>query len=96
MYLNAQGQRIPAPRTRDASTTPQRPVRDERGRLVHPTRQSGGSGDWRREQDAGRRNSGDRSWAGPLEVVERDPTLSLELVDSELSGLRFITLLIIH
>lgn len=81
MYLNAQGQRIPAPRTRDASTTPQGPVRDERGRLVHPGHQSRASGDWRRDQDLARHDSTDRSWAGPLEIVERDPSLSLELVD---------------
>lgn len=82
MYLNAQGQRIPAPRTRDTSTTPQRPVRDERGRLIHPTRDNGRS-DWRRDDEPGRRNSGERAWVGPLEAVERDPSLSLDLVDSK-------------
>jgi len=82
MYLNAQGQRIPAPRTREASTTPQRPVRDEHGRIIHPARSSHGSGDWQRgEEPNKRRGSLDRSFNTPYEIVERDAALSVELID---------------
>jgi hypothetical protein len=84
MYLNAQGQRIPAPRTREASTTPQRPVRDELGRIVHPARSSGGSGELQRGESSGRPGSFDRSFNTPLEIVERDAALSVELIDREL------------
>lgn len=75
MYLNAQGQRIPAPRTRETSTTPQKPVRDDQGRIIHPMR--GGSGDWQRDE----RRGSDRSFNTPLEIVERDAALSVELID---------------
>jgi hypothetical protein len=78
MYLNAQGQRIPAPRTREASTTPQKTVRDEQGRIVRPKRD--GSGEWQRGSE-GRKGSFDRSFNSPLEVVERDAALSVELID---------------
>jgi hypothetical protein len=76
MYLNAQGQRIPAPRTREASTTPQR--RDEQGRIVRPKR--GSEGDWQNGAE-GRKASFDRSYNTPLEIVERDAALSVELID---------------
>jgi hypothetical protein len=78
MYLNAQGQRIPAPRTREASTTPQR--RDEQGRIVRPKR--GSDGDWQNGAE-GRKASFDRSYNTPLEIVERDAALSVELIDRE-------------
>lgn len=85
LYLNAQGERIPAPRTRDASTTPQRPVRDDMGRIIHPGR-SGGSEDWRRGSDAGDRpGSIGKAWSTPLDVVDRDASLSVELIDRESS-----------
>jgi len=81
MYLNAQGQRIPAPRTREASTTPQKPIRDDQGRIIRPIR--GGSGDWQRDQE---RRGSDRSFNTPLEIVERDAALSVELIDRKYSA----------
>lgn len=93
MYLNAQGQRIPAPRTRETSTTPQKPIRDEHGRIVRPKR--GGSGDWQRGEE--QRASFDRSYNTPLEIVEQDAALSVELIDRESSShIRPLTLVFFH
>ncbi|KAK8844085.1 hypothetical protein IAR55_006879 [Kwoniella newhampshirensis] len=89
LYLNAQGDPIPPPRTRDSSSTPA-------GVTARGSKEDGGKG-----TDSGneRRTSGDSNWSrresfkdtegessrrpmlGPVQVVEASPALSAELLD---------------
>ncbi|BEI87098.1 hypothetical protein CcaverHIS002_0704440 [Cutaneotrichosporon cavernicola] len=97
IYLNAQGEQIPPPRTRDSSATPmnKRLSDDDKPQVAAYLDQSGaatngGSPEWRRDY---RKAAGTdvRDWRmsgehrpgpfGPIDLVERDPALQAELLD---------------
>lgn len=101
MYLNAQGEQIPPPRTRDSSATPaaKRPgAEDGKAPFVEDGEEQRSSGgnlaqpvpageEWRS------RDGGEPGWRpaegrpfGPLDTVERDYALCSELLDSELAS----------
>lgn len=97
LYLNAQGEPIPPPRTRDTSDTPLR-AKDENNLPAVPgssekrdewnsATQEQGQLDGDREEghanegSSRRRSSERKGWSSPLEAVERDISLSVELVD---------------
>ena len=70
LYLNAQGEPIPPPRTRDSSDAPAivaRIGKDGKEEIAAP-------------RSGHRRSEGDRR-PDALEAVDRDPNISLELID---------------
>ncbi|RXK39013.1 hypothetical protein M231_03743 [Tremella mesenterica] len=82
LYLNAQGQEIPPPRTRDAAD--RRASRDD-GRPNGGTRREEDA-DWARGSSGStqmdeKRQRVERRVLSPVEIVERDPAISAELID---------------
>ncbi|WWD21259.1 hypothetical protein CI109_105743 [Kwoniella shandongensis] len=89
LYLNAQGDPIPPPRTRDSSSTPAgaatRAGKDDgsKGSGSNNERRTSGDSNWSRRESFKdvEGESSRRPMIGPIQAVEADPSLSAELVD---------------
>ncbi|WWC90977.1 uncharacterized protein L201_005916 [Kwoniella dendrophila CBS 6074] len=82
LYLNAQGDPIPPPRTRDSSTIPARPNKDDAKSSAAHERKTSVESNWsRRDSIKDDSEQHRRPSLGPIQVVEQDPALSAELLD---------------
>ncbi|WRT69303.1 uncharacterized protein IL334_006287 [Kwoniella shivajii] len=82
LYVNAQGDPIPPPRTRDSSIAPARGSKDDpKGNGNHDRKTSGESNWSRRESIKDDPEISRRPSLGPIQAVEQDPALSAELLD---------------
>ncbi|WWC63776.1 uncharacterized protein I303_106381 [Kwoniella dejecticola CBS 10117] len=83
LYVNAQGEPIPPPRTRDSSTVPARPVKEDgkSADAAHERKTSGESNWSRRESIKDDADVLKRPSLGPIQMVEQDSSLSAELID---------------
>ncbi|OCF38758.1 hypothetical protein I317_07464 [Kwoniella heveanensis CBS 569] len=87
LYLNAQGDPIPPPRTRDSSIAPARASKDDgntKGSSSTHERKTSGESNWSRRdsiKDVDGEPSSRRVTISPAQMVEADPSLSAELID---------------
>ncbi|WVW79615.1 hypothetical protein I302_101584 [Kwoniella bestiolae CBS 10118] len=82
LYLNAQGDPIPPPRTRDSSAVPARPNKDDKQSSNAHERKTSGESNWsRRESFKEDAEHHRRPSLGPIQAVEHDTTLGAELID---------------
>ncbi|OCF78879.1 hypothetical protein I204_00823 [Kwoniella mangroviensis CBS 8886] len=82
LYVNAQGDPIPPPRTRDSSAVPPRPNKEDAKAANNHERKTSGESNWSRRESFREDAEHHRPPSlGPIQAVEHDTSLSAELID---------------